>query len=998
MAAVHAPLLGFNRGEVSKIALARVDLAKLQLSAQCQVNWLPWVIGPMMLRPGLYHVGEILNDSPAKLVRFVFSKLDTALIELTAGQMRVWVDEVIVTRVAVGTTIVDPTFTGTAGGWSTSGTTAGAIAALTGGLALTCDPVSGLAQVTQTVPVAAADRGKEHALRIRLTGGNVVFRVGSTPGGSDLIAQTTLGVGYHSLAFTPTTATFTIEIETTEAVAEVISCDIEAAGPMILPTPWAAGDLANVRYDQSGDIIFIACRGQQQQKIERRGVHSWSVVTYFADDGPFNEEPGIEANFTVDKCYGQCHLTSDRPWFQPSHVGCLFRLFTPGQFNNAVLGGNNAFTPAVRVTGVGAARNYSWGVAGTWSGTLTFQRSFDSATSGFVDVSSIVANGSTSSSTGGSGGTPDLDNVIAWERVGFKGGDYTSGAANVASNYSGGGGFGICRVSKYVSPTKVNIEVIDAFPSTNPTKDWVEQQWSGVSGFPSSVAFHEGRLGWFGANQAWLSASDNFTGYADINLDGTSPGDAGAINVTLGSGPVDVISWGLSLTRLLLGREQSIASARSSNFDQPLTPTLIVIRDCSDQGAQRLPAIKAGKRGIFVQQSGRRVYELYFNPQEFDYAERDLTRLNWDIGSAGFTDIDKATQPDKTIFLPRGDGQCAALLYDVDDQVEAWWRIMTLGVIENIAVLPQDGFEDLTYFVVKRTINGATRRFIERLAPRTNCVGGSINQQLDSHVVYQGSPVTSITLAHLPNTLVSVWADGAAIGSGTTDSSGKVTFPDKQAHSNVVAGLAGAVVSNAVTTPVGSGELDLEDGSGELELEDGSGDLDLGAQAYGITVGAQYNGYPAEVFADIGCTGEPKHIGALTVTNGAITLPNGQNATVIVAMLGYVAPFQSAKLAYAAQKGSPLNQKKRIDHVGLVLYDTYFQGLQLGQRPDVLDNLPLMEAGQQTGVGTTWSEYDEPMIEVPGSWNTDSRLFLLAQAPSPVMVGGVVVGMATNEK
>src|SRR5262249_20707207 len=203
---------------------------------------------------------------------------------------------------------------------------------------------------------------------------------------------------------------------------------------------------------------------------------------------------------------------------------------------------------------------------------------------------------------------------------------------------------------------------------------------------------------------------------------------------------------------------------------------------------------------IFVQQSGRRVYELAFANQEMDYDDRDLTRLNLDIGAQGFTDIDKATQPDKMIFLPRGDGQAACLLYDVKDEVEAWWRLQTLGVIENVAVLPSTGsganaLDDLVYFVVRRTVNGVARRFIERLAPRGNCVGGAINQQLDCHVVYQGAPVSAITLSHLPNTLVSVWADGRAIGSGVTNSSGALTLPDGQLHSSIVAGLRRAVIS-----------------------------------------------------------------------------------------------------------------------------------------------------------------------------------------------------------
>src|SRR5258705_7077383 len=100
----NAPLYSLNAGEVSKIALTRVDVAKMRMAASCQLNWLPFVVGPMMLRPGMFFVGEVLNDNPAKLIRFVFSKLDTALIELTPSNMRVWVNEVLVTRVSVATT------------------------------------------------------------------------------------------------------------------------------------------------------------------------------------------------------------------------------------------------------------------------------------------------------------------------------------------------------------------------------------------------------------------------------------------------------------------------------------------------------------------------------------------------------------------------------------------------------------------------------------------------------------------------------------------------------------------------------------------------------------------------------------------------------------------------------------------------------------------------------------------------------------------------------
>ncbi len=169
MGQVNAPLLAFNRGEISKIALARVDLAKLQLSAECQINIEPRVIGPMGLRPGLQFVGETLSDQAARLLPFVFSNLDTALIELTPSVIRIRVNDTLVTRVAVATTISDPNFAG-GGSWSTADTTSGASVTIAAGVCtLTCTPVGGLARVKQTITVAGGDHGKEHGIRFAVS-------------------------------------------------------------------------------------------------------------------------------------------------------------------------------------------------------------------------------------------------------------------------------------------------------------------------------------------------------------------------------------------------------------------------------------------------------------------------------------------------------------------------------------------------------------------------------------------------------------------------------------------------------------------------------------------------------------------------------------------------------------------------------------------------------------------------------------------------------------
>jgi hypothetical protein len=970
MARVNPSLLAFNRGEVSKIALARVDLARLQLAAECQLNWEPFVIGTMMLRRGLAFVGETLNDQAGKLIPFVFSPQDTAFLEVTPGKLRIRVNEQLVTRPAVSTAISDPAFNG-GGSWDVSDTTAGASVTIGGGLCrMVCTPVGGIARVKQTITVAPADRGIEHGIRVAVSNGPVTLRAGTSDGLSDLIPQTVLDTGTHCLTCTPSSNIY-LQIESTDAwEKDLTSVSIDAAGELQVPAPWRAGDLMNIRPTQSGDIIYTAAYGLAQYKIERRSTNGWSVVLYRSSNGPFQTAPGLDANFTPGHYYGNTTLSSDRPYFQPGHVGCLFRLFSSGQFYKTVLGANNAFSPAVRVTGVGTtARNYNWTISGTFSGKITLQRSFDGPDSGFSDVANVTAPGTLASNTGGTGGTPPLDNAICWERVGFKGGDYTSGTATVISSYAGGGGFAIVRVTGYNSPTSVNIEILVPFSSLTATTDWLEQDWSAIAGYPTAVGFSEGRLDWTGRDKMWFSESSNYTGYAVQNNQGNSLGDAGAIIETFGEGPVDRVNWVLPLTRVLFGREASIAAARSSSFDEPLTPTNFSVKDCSTQGAARLPALKIDKRGIYVQQSGRRVYELFFSAQEMDYGTRDLTRLNIDVGLPGFKTLAAARQPDTVGYFPRNDGLCAALLYDPQDEVEAWYRFMTLGAFEDVCVLPSgDGVEDKVYFTVRRTVNGVTRRFIEKLAPRDNCAGGLINQQLDSHIVYQGPPVSSITLPHLPNTAVMIWADGAFIGTVTTDAGGVAAMPDGLPHSNIVAGLGGAKVTYS--------------GAAVSEL------TGLGA----------YEGLSCEVFADQQPSARMVRLGTFTVSGGKITLPPNRKAANIVAFFGFMAPFMSAKLAYAAQMGSPLTQKKKLDHVGLILVDTHAQGIAHGQRFDTMDALPLEEAGADVPDGTVWSEYDEPMVELAGEWNTDARLCLLAQAPYPAKVSGVVLSVHTNEK
>ena len=111
------------------------------------------------------------------------------------------------------------------------------------------------------------------------------------------------------------------------------------------------------------------------------------------------------------------------------------------------------------------------------------------------------------------------------------------------------------------------------------------------------------------------------------------------------------------------------------------------------------------------------------------------------------------------------------------------------AVCESVAVIPTDDTEYEVYVIVKRTINGATRRFVEVLNvfdfDQTDNTSFNF---LDSPLSYSGSAASTISgLDHLEGQTVSILADGASHPDKTV-SSGSVTL-DRSAL-NVKVGLA----------------------------------------------------------------------------------------------------------------------------------------------------------------------------------------------------------------
>jgi hypothetical protein len=699
------------------------------------------------------------------------------------------VNDALVSRVSVATTIANSNFASSTG-WTDASISGGTLAFGGSGLVLNAVNVGGLATCRRQITVAGGDVNKRHALNIEVSRGPVTFRCGSTSGGDEYIAETVLRSGSHSLALTPT-GNFWIQFQSDLDIDRfVASCQIAAAGPMEIDAPWSTSALTQLRCDQSADVIFVACQGYQQRRIERRATDSWSLVLYQPDNGPFYATRSAKVKLKIGQTFGNTTLTSDLPLFKSTHVGALFRLFNEGYDQTTRLGAANTKTKAIRVSGIAADNAFVITRAGTWAGTLTLQRSYDGADEGFIDSDASggqVTPTYTTNGTTNNDPNQQWDNVIHWYRLAFKQGDYTSGAAVVTMTHKGGGGYGICRVLSINSPTEAVVEVLDAFNGTAFTENWQEGIWSERNGWPSDVSFHKGRLWWAGKGRFVGSVSDDFE-----NFDPDYEGDAGPINRTLGAGPVDQINFMLSLGRLVIGTIGAEYSIKSNSIDEPLTPQNAQAGDPSTIGSRKgARAMKVDNRGIMTQRAGKRAFELVFSPDTYEYEPRDLTLLCPGLtGNATIVDMNVQRQPDTRIYCWLSDGRTAMLTYEPSEEV-ACWSIDEEGgdgVVEGVSVLPGEE-EDRVYLRVRRTINGVTRRFLQKVALESECVGGVMNKQADAFVIVPAVTGTSVAgLSHLEGKEVIAWGDGRFLGTYTV-TAGAITLSEAVTATDVLVGL-----------------------------------------------------------------------------------------------------------------------------------------------------------------------------------------------------------------
>lgn len=368
-----------------------------------------------------------------------------------------------------------------------------------------------------------------------------------------------------------------------------------------------------------------------------------------------------------------------------------------------------------------------------------------------------------------------------------------------------------CEVTAYTDATTVTVKLLgEPLPDVRSIREWRLGYWSDTTGWPSVGDFYEDRL--------FLAACDEypdmFAGSVTGGYDTFSQTDTfgevlddSAIVARLNSRKLSRIRWLSSDDKGLLmgtGSEEYTISAPNS---EPMTARNVKARPSTRRGSANVEPVRVDSQVLYVQRSGRTVREFAYVFEADGYKSPSMSQLASHLGSLQFVEMDYAAEPHSIVWIRRADGSLVGMTYNREENVVGWHRhSLSGGEVESLAVLPQrDGLQDALWCVVKRTINGQTKRYIERLTRFWDFTTTLAEAHfVDCGLRYIG-PATDVVygLQHLEGEEVYGLADAKPIGPIVV-TNGSVRLPYEA--ENIVVGLG--YDSEAETSRLEAGAAD----------------------------------------------------------------------------------------------------------------------------------------------------------------------------------------------
>ena len=295
-------------------------------------------------------------------------------------------------------------------------------------------------------------------------------------------------------------------------------------------------------------------------------------------------------------------------------------------------------------------------------------------------------------------------NTITWNAV--------SGASRYRVYKQQGGIYGF--LGETTSTTLVDDNISPDFSRTPPIH---ENDFVGTGNYPGAVSYFEQRRVFAGTNNApqniWMTKSGT-----ESNMSfGLPIRDDDRIEFRVAAREANTIRHIVPLTNLLMLTGSAEWRVTSVNSDA-ITPTSISVKPQSYVGANNAQPVIVNNSLVYGAARGGHVRELGYNWQANGFITGDLSlRAPHLFDNFTIIDMNLSKSPIPIVWAVSSSGKLLGLTYVPEQQIGAWHQHDTDGLFESVACV-SEGNDDVTYCVIKRTINGASKRYVERMGTR----------------------------------------------------------------------------------------------------------------------------------------------------------------------------------------------------------------------------------------------------------------------------------------
>jgi len=466
--------------------------------------------------------------------------------------------------------------------------------------------------------------------------------------------------------------------------------------------PWLTAELYELNFTQQGDTMIVVHENIVPQIITRIGSTSFTRTAFgfetsvngektyqpyfkFADDSIT-----LDIDSTTKGTTGVTCTTSSAYWIS-GYVGMVIRyhgaeLTITGYTSSTIVTATLNDDVEIELDADPFATQQGSGVVKVTQVGHGFSTGASVTISGANDIFDDDGNGLATANINGTFSITVLDDDH-WE--------FTAGASDTALESVDGGGVRV---------------VIVGHP---PTRNWDEQVFSSVNGYPKTATFHEQRL-YFGGVTALPDGIQGSKITDFYNFDVGKAGDADSIQIQIASDQINEIR------HLVSGKLLQIFSSTSEFYlkpqiGKPITPTDIQIIRQSSLGCQlkAMPRLFDGAT-IYIQNNGKTVREYFYSAGAEEFTSNSISLLSNHLISSPQDSAKITSMPSRTeqfYFLVNDDGTMGIFTSQRAEKIAGWMLWSTDGTIESIACTTS-----YIYISVKRTINSSDVYYLEQFA------------------------------------------------------------------------------------------------------------------------------------------------------------------------------------------------------------------------------------------------------------------------------------------